>query len=47
MKYSYKGLAMIVDNIRTYYGRFVKGMARGSIWVGPVLSPLESYNDNF
>jgi hypothetical protein len=47
MKYSYKGLAMIVDNVRTYYGRFIKGMSRGSLWVGPVIEPLKMMNNNF
>lgn len=38
---------MIVDNVRTYYGRFIKGMSRGSLWVGPVIEPLKMMNNNF
>lgn len=47
MKYSYKGLALIVDNVRQYNGRFVKGISRGSVWVGPVWEPLKSMDNNF
>jgi hypothetical protein len=47
MKHSYKGLALIVDNIRNYYGRFVKGTSRGSIWVGPVTEPLKIMDNNY
>jgi hypothetical protein len=47
MKYSYKGLAMVVDNVRQYNGRFPKGLSRGSLWVGPVLEPLKIMDNNF
>lgn len=38
---------MIVDNVRNYYGRFVKGTSRGSIWVGPVMEPLKIMDNNY
>lgn len=44
---SYKGNALVTDNLQSFKGYFDKGTSNGSLWIGATMKPLKKFEDNF